>query len=315
MSTNNLHHSILGTDFSKAVSEIIGNSEMLKTIGIEKITLIHVLNLRDMIIVEKFTLKGLEKKLAEQKEVLKAKGFDVEAELIFGIPYIELEKKRLEKGAGVTIVGSHGRTGSSSTIGSTISDVLHNLKAPVLVVPLKKKETEGKDFEGENIFQYNQIMRQLEKQEPDWDLKSGKLMDHILLPTDFSDFSEEAFQSLKNLKVKLPKVTLLHVQDEVKIGKYLEHKLDEFNKIDAERLSRLKRALKTAHPETEVQFELIYGKPTKVILHFIKENNVSLTVMGSQGRGFLEEIFIGSVSHQVARNSSSNVLIVPLPEK
>ncbi|MFN2396840.1 MAG: universal stress protein, partial [Bacteroidales bacterium] len=140
-------------------------------------------------------------------------------------------------------------------------------------------------------------------------------IDHILLPTDFSDFSEEAFQSLKNLDVNLPKVTLLHVQDEVKIGKHLEHKLDEFNKIDNERLNRLKKALQAAHPETSVQIELTYGKPTKVILNFIKENGVTLTAMGSQGRGFFEEILIGSVSHQVARKSVSNVFIVPLSKK
>ncbi|MCA1759431.1 MAG: universal stress protein, partial [Bacteroidales bacterium] len=256
-----------------------------------------------------------EEKLKAQKEILEEKGFGVEAELVFGIPHIELEKKRKEKGAGLIIVGSHGRTSSSSTIGGTIADVLQNLKSPVMVVPLQKKETGTQDFEGENIFQYEQIMRHLDKQEPDWDLKSGKLIDHILLPTDFSDFSEEAFQSLKNLDVNLPKVTLLHVQDEVKIGKHLEHKLDEFNKIDTERLNRLKNALQTAHAETDIQIELIYGKPTKVILNFIKENGVTLTAMGSQGRGFFEEIFIGSVSHQVARKSVSNVFIVPLPEK
>ncbi|MFW5830894.1 MAG: universal stress protein [Prolixibacteraceae bacterium] len=315
MSDNKIKHAILGTDFSKAVSEIISNYGMFKTIGIEKITLVHVLNLRDRIMVEDFAVKGLEEKLKAQKEILEEKGFGVEAELIFGIPHIELDKKRKEKGAGLIIVGSHGRTSSSSTIGGTIADVLQNLKAPVLVIPLKKKETTSKDFEGENIFEYEQIMRQLEKQEPDWNLKSVKLIDHILLPADFSDFSEEAFQSLKNMDVKLPKVTLLHVQDEVKIGKHLEHKLDEFNKIDTERLNRLKKALQTAHPETSVQIELIYGKPTKVILNYIRENSVSLTIMGSQGRGFFEEIFIGSVSHQVARKSASNVLIVPLPEK
>lgn len=314
MSDNKIKHAILGTDFSKAVSEIISNSGMFKTIGIEKITLVHVLNLRDRIMVEQFTIEGLEEKLKAQKKILEEKGFEVEAELMFGIPHIELEKKRKEKGAGLIIVGSHGRTGSSSTMGSTIADVLQNLKAPVLVVPLQKKKTGNQDFEGENIIQYEQIMRQLEKQETDWDLKSGNLINHVLLPTDFSDFSEEAFQTIKNLAVKLPKVTLLHVQDEVKIGKHLEHKLDEFNKIDTARLSRMKNALEIAHPETSVQIELVYGKPTQVILNYIRGNNVSLTIMGSQGRGFFEEIFIGSVSHQVARNSSSNVLIVPLPK-
>lgn len=307
-------HAILGTDFSKAVSEIITNSEMFKSIGIEKITLVHVLNLRDRIMVEQFTIEGLEEKLKAQKKILEEKGFGVEAELVFGIPCVELDKKRREKGAGLIIIGSHGRTSSSSTIGGTITNLLQNLKAPVLVVPLQKEETGNQDFEGENLFEYEQIMRQLEKQEPDWNLKCNNLSRHILIPTDFSDFSEEAFQSLKNLDMKLPKVTLLHVQDEVKIGKHLEHKLDEFNNIDTQRLARLINTFQTAHPETDVKFEIIYGKPTKVILNFIKENKVTLTVMGSQGRGFFERIFIGSVSYQVARNSDSNILIIPLPE-
>lgn len=307
-------HAIIGTDFSKAISEIINNSELFKSIGIEKITLIHVLNLRDIIMIEKFSIEGLEKKLEEQKNILISKGYEVNSELIYGIPHIELEKKRKETNADLIVVGSHGRTSSSSTIGGTIADVLQNMKAPVLVIPLKKNETETEEFPGKNLYQYELIMKQLEEQEPDWDLKCNKLTEHVLITTDFSDFSEEAFQWVKNLSVKLPKLTLLHVQDEVKIGKHLEHKLDEFNKIDTERLIRLKDSFKNVHPETDVNFELIYGKPTQTILKFIKENNISLTVMGSQGRGFFDEIFIGSVSHQVARNANSNILIVPIPK-
>src|SRR5690554_1262546 len=94
---------------------------------------------------------------------------------------------------------------------------------------------------------------ELQKHEPGWNLKCNQLVHHILLPTDFSDFSEEAFQYLKEMEVKLPKVTLLHVQDEIKIGKHLNFKLEEFNKIDTQRLIRLKKALQSAHPETEVQ--------------------------------------------------------------
>jgi nucleotide-binding universal stress UspA family protein len=261
---------------------------------------------------EKFTIEGLEHKLEAQKNLLSRKGFDVAAELIFGIPYIDLERKQQAIGAGLTIIGSHGRTSSSSTIGGTIADVLQNLKAPVLVIPLTKKDSAVGEFPGRNLYQYEHIMQQLDKQEPDWDLKSDNLINHVLITTDFSDFSEEAFQWLKNQAIQLPKVTLLHVQDEVKI-KHLEHRLDEFNTIDAERLLRLKNSFKNAHPETDVNFQLSNGKTTQVILNFIKANNITLTVMGSQGRGFFKEIFIGSVSHQIARNSNSNVLIVPIP--
>ena len=307
-------HAILGTDFSKAISEIITHSKMLKSIGIQKITLVHVLNLRDVILINQVTIEDLEKKLSDQKDLLSNMGFDVEAELIFGVPHIELERKRNECGATITIFGSHGRTSPSSMIGGTTADILQNLRAPVLLIPLKKKQSEGEEFQWKNLYQYEQIMQQLEKQEPDWDLKCNDLNDHVLLPTDFSDFSEEAYQWLKNRNIKLPKVTLLHVQDEVKIARHLDHKLEEFNKIDAERLTRLSGDFKSNHPETDISFDIKYGKPIQVILNYIIENKVTLTIMGSQGRGFINELFIGSVSHQVARNSSSNVLIVPIPK-
>ena len=67
------------------------------------------------------------------------------------------------------------------------------------------------------------------------------------------------------------------------------------------------------HPETDIEIVLEYGKPTQIILNYIKEKEVCLTVMGSQGRGYIPETFLGSVSHLVARHSDSNVLFIPLP--
>jgi nucleotide-binding universal stress UspA family protein len=55
-----------------------------------------------------------------------------------------------------------------------------------------------------------------------------------------------------------------------------------------------------------------YGSPKKIIINFIKENHVNLTVMGSQGRGYLSGFFLGSVSYQVARNALSHMLIIPM---
>jgi nucleotide-binding universal stress UspA family protein len=47
------------------------------------------------------------------------------------------------------------------------------------------------------------------------------------------------------------------------------------------------------------------------IMRVIQQSNVHLVVMGSQGRGFVEELFLGSVSHNVARHSRAPVLLIP----
>lgn len=310
-----INHAVIGTDFSKAVSQIIDHSGMFQTLGINKISLIHVFNLRDLSMLEASPIEDVEQKLANQKDSLSHKGFDLTSEIIYGVPHIELEKRRRETGAGLIIIGSQGKTGSGSIIGGNVADILQNIKAPVLVIPLDKRQSIADEFPGKNLYQYEQLTQKLQQQEPDWVLKCNSLVDNILITTDFSDFSEKAFQWIRDQNIKLPKVTLLHVQDEVKIGKHLKHKLDEFNRIDTERLVRITDSFRTSHPETDINFEIIYGKPTEVILNFIKENSITMTVMGSQGKGYFKDIFIGSVSHQVVRNSDSNVMIIPFEKE
>ncbi|MBW8382433.1 MAG: universal stress protein, partial [Youngiibacter sp.] len=38
---------------------------------------------------------------------------------------------------------------------------------------------------------------------------------------------------------------------------------------------------------------------------------VNLIIMGSQGSGFMSELFLGSVSHNVLRHADCSVLVVP----
>lgn len=104
-------------------------------------------------------------------------------------------------------------------------------------------------------------------------------------------------------------VTLLHVQDKTKIDKHLKDKLDEFNRIDTERLEMLKERL-IKKGATNVELKIAYGNPTQEILNESK-NGYTLIVMGSQGRGFIEELFLGSVSHNVTRSADVSVLLVP----
>ena len=109
------------------------------------------------------------------------------------------------------------------------------------------------------------------------------------------------------------KVTLMHVQDESKIKSPLDDQIAEFNKVDRDRLERLKNELIEKN-ELEIEFVIEYGKPTHEILRIIEEKDISLVVMGSQGRGFIKELFVGSVSHSIARHSSASVLLIPFKD-
>jgi len=60
-----------------------------------------------------------------------------------------------------------------------------------------------------------------------------------------------------------------------------------------------------------VHVNIPYGNPTSEILKELEKRDYSLVVMGSQGRGFIQEVFLGSVSHNIARNAPVSVLLVP----
>ena len=136
-------------------------------------------------------------------------------------------------------------------------------------------------------------------------------MRHILFPTDFSENATHAFEAVKHLSVSGAKeVTLFHVQDKGCIDPHLKHRLEEFNKTDRERLTKMKGTLAESG-KSKVDFDIRYAHPGPEILREITSRKATLVVMGTQGRGFFGEMLLGSVSHYVARRSPAPVLLIP----
>ncbi|MDP2044840.1 MAG: universal stress protein [Deltaproteobacteria bacterium] len=61
----------------------------------------------------------------------------------------------------------------------------------------------------------------------------------------------------------------------------------------------------------EVQTRMVVGHPVPVILEFLQSNDISLIVLGTQGKGFIEEIFLGSVAHNISRFAPCPLLLIP----
>jgi len=57
------------------------------------------------------------------------------------------------------------------------------------------------------------------------------------------------------------------------------------------------------------------GHPVEEILRAADEEECDTLILGSHGKGFLKQTFLGSVSHKVLDRSRKPVLIVPLPSE
>ena len=69
------------------------------------------------------------------------------------------------------------------------------------------------------------------------------------------------------------------------------------------------RLLKAGVPQVNDRFDP--GHPLPAILQVLESQDISLIVMGTQGKGFIQEMFLGSVAHNVSRLARCPVLLIP----
>ncbi|GAB4379326.1 MAG: universal stress protein [Calditrichia bacterium] len=285
---------LIATDLSPASDAIIDCAHGFKRIGVEQVILCHALGLRYLETLKHEMLRHVEPKLAAQKKILEQQGLETFVEIPAGIPSVEINRLAEEKDVSLIVIGSHGESLAQHLLfkfGGVASEVLHSHQKPLLLVRTKVSENE----QGEVCAEASCT-----------DFRSK-----VLYLTDFSDTAQRAFQFLEKIvESGCDTLTLMHVQDITRIGKYLEDRLEEFNRIDSERLEMLKSKLEELGAR-KVEVFLPYGHPTAEILQELRRETYSLLVMGSQGRGFIKEVFLGSLSCKIAREAPTSVLLVP----
>ena len=152
---------------------------------------------------------------------------------------------------------------------------------------------------------------------------ADSLFPRILVPTDFSACSEEAFRVATHLARQFQAdLILLHVVDTKNLGvlNRLGLALPSEEKAQLKRLRHQARllarriigseALKGLH----VKRYIAEGAPFAEIARFVRSEKVSLVVMGSYGGSYggVDKIFFGSTAEKVVRTAGCPVLTVPL---
>jgi nucleotide-binding universal stress UspA family protein len=282
---------VVATDASEPSDRMVECVRELRRVGSREATLVHVFHVRDAGGLYRSLQEQILPRLEKQAAILREAGLAVEVRTPLGVPFVEIEKVAREKSASLIVVGSLGASlVKEALLGSTAHSLLQHGTFPTLLIRLEITEENG----GRRCR-----------------AACEGLFGRILFPTDFSDTAERAFLYLEHLvREAHGQVTLLHVQDQAKIERHLKHRLEEFNRIDAERLERMKQRLEQCGA-ARVEIQIPYGSPTRLILERARSNEHSLILMGSQGRGFIHEVFLGSVANHIARLAPLPVLFIP----
>ena len=155
----------------------------------------------------------------------------------------------------------------------------------------------------------------------------------ILYATDLSDNSAYVFRYAVNFAKKNDAgIIILHVLEPLSVtAKTLVHSHlteDQEKKILEEKIvyvkERIQKGLKAFcgkelknDPDSADRvesIELCEGFPAEVILSKADELNCDAIVMGTHGKGFIRNTFLGSMSKRVLRRTRKPVFIIPLPK-
>jgi nucleotide-binding universal stress UspA family protein len=143
----------------------------------------------------------------------------------------------------------------------------------------------------------------------------------LLVPTDFSEYSERALAYAISLSRILGSDVLLHhnIEHTISSGNnaYLSDKIYQDNRQKAiEQMQNLADkyagfAYLRKEGTVQIKTALTTQKTEESILKLIEDNQVSMLVMGTKGKGAMERIFLGSTTVDMVELAPCPVLVVP----
>lgn len=133
---------------------------------------------------------------------------------------------------------------------------------------------------------------------------------HILVPTDFSGFSNRAFQFACSLAAQSEaKITLIHVvEPPYNFAVAVEGMLELMEKNAFKRMEMISE---TCNEDIEIQNVVRHGRTSREILNYVDSAGADVVVMGSRGQSGLSKTVLGSVSAAIAHELHVPLFVIP----
>jgi nucleotide-binding universal stress UspA family protein len=275
---------LYATDFSEYAQKIM---ECLGEIpGIKEIVVLHVIDTKRIAYGEEsesVLLKKAELALQEQKNRLESIGKTVKTEVRVGIPSREILRTADSEKFSLIVMGARGRSLIKDILlGSVSSDVLRYGKTNLLIMRHKVAE----QLKGEVFEKY-----------------CDRIFSKVMYPTDFSKSAEQTLSLVKQIP-STGKVILVHVVDRGETKEELDARVEEAEK----RLKEIQDDLNTDGLNVENHIHI--GDPVHEINSVAEEEDVSLIVIATHGKGMIEEILLGSTAENLVRYAKRPVLVL-----
>lgn len=286
------------TRFRELAFNSLKNLIELKTAGLKKVVLAHVIPREDVAFVPYGgTLKEDENRMREEARLK----FDDWIQTI-GDPQLEF-CQRIEVGAAnadilemakqekvdLIVVGRKKRTALEKVyVGSHVLDILRRSDVPVLM----SKYMVQYEWQGESLMRTNE-----------------DIWKRPLLASDWSEPSRRGLDATLALKGLVEKIIVTHVLGARRIKNLEPPAIQRLEDESDKRLQSYCRQIDDAGIQSESH--LAVGRTVEEIIRMSRDYDATMIVMGRTGKDWLREYWLGGVSHQIAELSELPVLLIP----
>ena len=180
-----------------------------------------------------------------------------------------------EHEADLLMVASHGKGFLKSTLmGSTTFDL-----ARATTLPLFISKEDNKD--------------------------ASKLLDTILIPTDFSQKSLDCLNVVRGLREYIGNVIFVHVIERYRSKEEYKEKYGNARLFLQELVDELKIF------GIKADYRIGRGAASKEIVHVSRQEHASLIIIAKTGAGLVKGLVMGSTAQNVVLNSTCGILLLP----
>ena len=180
-----------------------------------------------------------------------------------------------EHEADLLMVASHGKGFLKSTLmGSTTFDL-----ARATTLPLFISKEDNKD--------------------------ASKLLDTILIPTDFSQKSLDCLNVVRGLREYIGNVIFIHVIERYRSKEEYKERYGNARLFLQELVDELKIF------GIKADYRIGRGAASKEIVHVSRQEHASLIIIAKTGAGLVKGLVMGSTAQNVVLNSTCGILLLP----
>ncbi|MGF1668963.1 MAG: universal stress protein [Balneolaceae bacterium] len=296
--SSDLKHALVALDHSQASDIMVECLKQFEQFGTEKFTLFTSVPVSYPGGLSTGSEKQYHEKMSEFEKKLKPLKLVVETDIQFKIngyvPSEILRAAKKHKSAYIIIANRGYNKFRELLLGSTVTELLQRCHLPVYLINLSV--TDDEDMNNRKLYCVKSCADSLKR---------------IFHPTDFSPTANRAFNQIcKLVSDKTEKISMLHVQAAGRPGVEDPEQLEKFDREDTKRLQERKKQLEKL-TDADIEIFIEYGSPSDKILAGADKTSSTMIILGSQGRGYVEDLFLGGVCLNVIRRSTIPVLTIP----